>query len=124
MGLETARRTIDRHNKVEYFFLANDFATVACEVPVYATRTEIKRILPWWKGGNLHGHIDILQNRRGNLVIMDYKPPPLDEAQAQNQLALYALLLSIRTGIPIKDLKCGYFNEVLHKEFYPTKILR
>lgn len=124
MGLETARRTVDRHDKVEQFFLANDLATVACEIPVYATGKELRARLPQWKGGNLHGHIDMLQNRRGTLVVMDYKPPPLDDAQVQNQLALYALLLSIRTGIPVKDLKCGYLNEVMHKEFYPSNILR
>jgi transposase-like protein len=124
MGLETARRAVDRHDNVEKFFLANDLATVACEIPVFATGKEIRTRLPHWKDGNLHGHIDMLQNRRGLLVVMDYKPPPLDDTQVQNQLALYALLLSIRTGISIKNLKCGYFNELMHKEFYPSKILR
>jgi len=123
MALETARRAGDRHDKVEHFFLVNDAATVACEIPVYAASSEIKSVLRCWNGGNLHGHIDMLQNRRGNLVIMDYKPPPVVDRRVQNQLAMYAMLLSIRTKIPIKEFKCGYFNEMMHKEFYPAQIL-
>lgn len=123
MGLETARRTRERHDKVEHFFLINDLATVAVEIPVFATGREIKKILPGWNRGNLHGHIDMLQYRAGRIVVMDYKPVPPDVLKTQNQLSLYAMLLSIRTGVSLETLKCGYFNKEEHREFYPTRLL-
>ena len=123
MGLETAAHNRQRHDAVERFFLINDSATVACEVPVYASAEEIAKVIPDWSGGKLHGHIDILQNRGGNIVIMDYKPEMADERFFTSQLALYALLLSIRTGVPIDLMKCGYFNERVSKEFYPANAL-
>ena len=60
----------------------------------------------------LTGHIDILRYERdGKLGICDYKPNAMLELNAALQISLYALMLSVRTGICLKNIVCCYFDE-------------
>ena len=52
--LELAKTKSERHQKIEEFFLINDSATVAVEVPVYLTEKESGIKKP------LTGHIDLI----------------------------------------------------------------
>jgi len=54
LALELAKTKSERHQKVEQFFLTNDSATVAVEIPVYLTEKEsgFKK--------SLTGHIDLI----------------------------------------------------------------
>lgn len=118
LALTLARTARDRHPKVEEFFLVNDSATVATEVPVYLTSSELRELglpdeLP------VTGHIDILQVRGKRIYVMDYKPEAASDTNAPLQLSLYALCLSRRTGIPLESIRCAYFDENDHFEFRP-----
>ena len=59
LALELAKTKPERHQKVEEFFLTNDSATVAVEVPVYLTESEFKEPLT--------GHIDLIQVRSNKI---------------------------------------------------------
>jgi hypothetical protein len=48
-----------------------------------------------------------VQLRSGFLHILDYKPEARKEKHAVTQLAMYALALSRRTGLPVKAFKCA-----------------
>ncbi len=72
-----------RHETIQAFMLANDTATVAVEVPVYLTHTDIEHYkhtlgftvpIDLSEGETITGHIDILQIRGGHIHIVDYKP--------------------------------------------------
>jgi transposase-like protein len=68
LALELAKTKSERHQKVEEFFLTNDSATVAIEIPVYLTKSESGYRKP------LTGHIDLVQVRSNRIHIRDYKP--------------------------------------------------
>ena len=95
LGLQACIRNKERHNKVEEFMLINDSSTIACEVPVWF----------WDKKLDLGicGHIDILQIRRGEIFVLDFKPDACKEmtGKVASQLYLYAQGLSYRTGISL-----------------------
>jgi transposase-like protein len=99
LALELAKTKSERHQKVEEFFLVNDSATVAVEVPVYLTESEFQKPLT--------GHIDLIQVRGNRIHILDYKPD--ESGNVINQLSLYAKCLKKRTGIP--NITCAYFDE-------------
>ncbi|NIP40564.1 MAG: hypothetical protein GTN39_03520, partial [Candidatus Aenigmarchaeota archaeon] len=61
LAQELAKTKKQRHEKVEEFFLVNDSATVAVEVPVYLKREESEFPKP------LAGHIDIIQVRNNRV---------------------------------------------------------
>ena len=105
LAQELAKIKKQRYEKVEGFFLTNDSATVAVEVPVYLTREESQ--FP----KTLAGHIDVIQVRNNRAHILDYKPDR--EGNAVNQLQLYASCLKKRTGI--SDITCAYLDE---NEYY------
>jgi transposase-like protein len=109
LALELAKTKSDRHQKVEEFFLVNDSATVAVEVPVYLTESEsgFKK--------HLTGHIDLIQVRSNRIHIMDYKPDK--SGNVVNQLQLYAKCLKKRTRIP--NITCAYFDENGYSQFSP-----
>ncbi len=109
LAQELAKTKKQRHEKVEEFFLKNDSATVAVEVPVYLTKEESE--FP----KTLAGHIDIIQVRNNKIHILDYKPDR--EGNAVNQLNLYANCLKKRTGIP--NITCAYFDENGYFQFTP-----
>ena len=80
LALELAKTKSERHNKIEDFFLVNDSATVAMEVPVYLTEKESGFKKP------IAGHIDLIQVRGNRIHILDYKPEK--GGNVENQLAL------------------------------------
>jgi transposase-like protein len=110
LALELAKTKSERHQKVEEFFLINDSATVAIEVPVYLTEKESGFKKP------LTGHIDLIQVRSNRIHIMDYKP---DESQnVINQLQLYAKCLKKR--IRLSNITCAYFDDNGYFQFNPS----
>ncbi len=110
LALELAKTKSERHNKVEEFFLVNDSATIAVEVPVYLTEKESEFKKP------LTGHIDLIQVRGNRIHILDYKPD--ESGNVINQLQLYAKCLKKRTGFP--NITCAYFDENGYYQFTPT----
>ncbi len=110
LALELAKTKSERHNKVEEFFLVNDSATVAVEVPVYLTEKESGYKKP------LTGHIDLIQVRSNRVHIMDYKPDK--SGNVINQLQLYAKCLKKRTGL--QNITCAYFDENAYYQFTPN----
>jgi ATP-dependent exoDNAse (exonuclease V) beta subunit len=107
---------------VENFLLANDSTTVAIEVPVYIkpnelTKTEQKDY-SLSLDEPLSGHIDILQQRFEKIHILDYKSDAKNtDTTAAEQLFLYALAFSKRTGIPLRKIVCAYFDEKNYFQF-------
>jgi transposase-like protein len=113
-GLELANSNYERHQAIEDFFLINDSATIATEVPVHLTPTEANSVgitIP----RTLTGHIDIIQVRNNKVRIMDYKPDR--EGNAVNQLQLYAMCLKKRMGI--SNITCAYFDNNNYHQFTP-----
>ncbi|MDG6224054.1 MAG: hypothetical protein QCI82_00910 [Candidatus Thermoplasmatota archaeon] len=106
-----ARTGPERHPIVENFMLINDLATLATEVPVYFFD---KRI------GTVTGHIDILQVRNGKVHIMDLKPGAASE-HPEGQLLLYSQGLSFRTGVPLSDMVCSWFDDKDCFSFDPSE---
>ena len=112
--------------------LANDFVTLAVEIPIWLREPDIAAIEARW-GISLApkaprdervitGHIDFLQVRNGAIHILDYKPDATTNKPFA-QLTIYALALSHLTGIPLFDFKCAWFNEHQYCEFFPRTIL-
>lgn len=96
------------HENVEKFLLESDPETIACEVPVWYEQPQNSRLRI---DGVLTGHIDILRyEKNGRIGIWDYKPRARYEKKAHMQVYLYALMLSQRTGIPLTNFICGYFD--------------
>jgi len=113
--LKSCSRDSKSHSIVEKFMLINDKSTIACELPVWF----------WEKYVDLGicGHIDILQVRKGNIYIMDYK---LDASKdngenVSSQLFLFATGLSFRTKIPLTRFRCAWFDESNYYEFNPSE---
>ncbi|UCG68451.1 MAG: PD-(D/E)XK nuclease family protein [Thermoplasmata archaeon] len=109
-GLELANSNHERHQVIEDFFLVNDSATIATEIPVYLTPKEARSFnisIP----RTLTGHIDILQVRSNKVYIMDYKPDAESDKSALEQLTLYAFALCTRTDTPLNKITCAYFDE-------------
>lgn len=107
LALELAKTRTERHQKVEEFFLTNDSATVAVELPVYLTKSESGYKQP------LTGHIALVQVRSNRIHIMDYKPD--SSGNVINQLQLYAKCLKKRTGL--SNITCAYFDEKGYYQF-------
>ena len=125
LGLQLSKTNRERHEAIQNFMLTNDSVTVACEIPVYLTSDDISYFQS--KGFSINfkdyqtpitGHIDILQIRNGMIHILDYKPEA-NKTNAVNQLTTYALALSSRTKLAVKDLKCAWFDDKHYYEFYP-----
>jgi ATP-dependent exoDNAse (exonuclease V) beta subunit len=110
LALELAKTKSERHQKVEEFFLTNDSATVAVELPVYLTESESGYKKP------ITGHIDLVQVRSNRIHVMDYKPD--QSGNVVNQLQLYAKCLMKRTGIT--NITCAYFDENGYFQFTPN----
>ena len=100
------------HEKVQTYLLEKDPATIATEIPVWATADELEsiaNILPTSQC-TLTGHIDVIRFTDGMVEIWDFKPAAFQEKHAASQVFLYALMISKRTGIPLSKIKCGYFD--------------
>ena len=113
-----------RHENLQKFLLLEDPCTVATEVPLWLEPHEIKNYEALFQTDDvLTGHVDILRYEEdGRIGVWDYKPGSLDEQNAVIQVFLYALMLSIRTGICLKDIICGYFDESDAFFFDPCQI--
>ena len=100
------------HENLQTYFHEVDEATVATEVPVWidcAEYADYKEVFP--DGGVLTGHIDILRcEADGKIGIWDFKPGAFQERYAAGQVYSYAVMLSHRTGMPLSDMRCGYFD--------------
>ena len=118
----------ERHEVVQDFMLANDTATLACELPVYLYSREAGEF-GFFKNSSLDfkegvtGHIDLIQIRFGYVNLLDFKPQAAKEKYARLELFLYALALSMRTGIWLRNFVCGWFDEKDYFEFRPAKIV-
>jgi transposase-like protein len=114
-AVQAATSNREKHKLVERFMLINDKATVACEIPVWYWEKNIDT--------GITGHIDILQVRNDLVYILDYKPA----AEKQNalkvasQLYQYASALSFRTRVPLKNMRCAWFDEESYYEYSPSE---
>jgi hypothetical protein len=117
------RGVSSRHENLQKYFLEHDPATVACEVPVWMESwelTDYRRVLG--TEAPLTGHIDVLRREEdGRLGVWDYKPHAAAERHAHLQVFLYAVMLALRTGLPLADFSCGYFDEKDAYLFGPTQ---
>src|SRR5690348_7675901 len=122
--LPTSLNNRKRHETLQRFMLINDSVTVAVEIPIYLTTTDLAyyrhhKFALDFEAEVVTGHIDFLQIRNGHLHILDYKPEARKETHAHVQLTIYALALARRTGLPLKLFKCAWFDENDYFEFYP-----
>ncbi len=144
LALESASKNSERHDKLQEFMLANDTCTIATEVPVYLFLNEIKQYGVFdlfensIKNNTLNkkpnnekifknntaitGHIDFVQLKFGSVYVLDYKPDA-DRVSAVSQLFVYALALSVRTGIWLRNFRCAWFDENGYYEFVPSDIV-
>jgi transposase-like protein len=113
MALELAKNNRSRHWAVEKTLLENDAATIAVEIPVYINAK--KTNMPFLKNKAkddqyIIGHIDILQIKNNEIIILDYKP---DAAKVKpiGQLFVYACCLSRLTGLHFSRIKLAWFDE-------------
>ena len=120
-----------RHETLQRFMLANDSVTLAVEIPIWLTETDITAIereygielAPKTTAPRvLTGHLDFLQVRNGAVHILDYKPDAGTNKPIA-QLTIYALAISRLSGIRLFDIKCAWFNENEYCEFFPRKLL-
>ena len=92
-----------RHETLQRFMLANDSVTIAIEIPIWLTETDIAALERRYnielaprdadKPRAITGHIDFLQVRNGAVHILDYKPDARTNKPIA-QLAIYALALT------------------------------
>jgi len=109
LALKAAEHNSERHAVIQAFLLALDRATVAVEVPVWLTPAETKGILGM--EGGLLGHMDFLQVYGDTVCILDYKPDAAAQKHVHEQLLIYAIALSRRTGIHLRHMRCSWFDE-------------
>lgn len=115
-----------RHENMQKFLLLNDPQTIASEIPLWFEPDELEGYSEIFQTNDtLTGHVDILRcEKDGRVGVWDYKPEALKEENAKIQVFLYALMLSIRTGICLKDIICGYFDECDIFSFEPCQVER
>src|SRR5712692_6781396 len=124
--LPTSPTNKKRHETLQRFMLINDSVTAAVEIPVFLTSDDIayyrqRGFTLDFDSQIITGHIDFLQVRNGYLHILDYKPEARKEKHAHVQLTIYALALSRRTNLPLKNFKCAWFDEHDYFEFFPLQ---
>lgn len=121
-----------RHETLQRFMLANDSVTVAVEIPIWLTESDIA-VLEQQPGIELAPrlgaaertitvHIDFLQVRNRAVHVLDYKPDAHTNKPIA-QLAIYALALTrLVPGLKLFDIKCAWFNEQEYCEFFPRTL--
>lgn len=112
---------------LQRFMLINDSVTTAVEVPTYLTKADVAYYRRCgfrldFNADVITGHVDFLQVRNGYLHILDYKPEAKREKRAHVQLTIYALALSQRANLPLKCIKCAWFDEKDYFEFFPLNV--
>ena len=121
-----------RHETLQRFMLANDSVTVAIEIPIWLTESDIAalekqhgiELVPRVGAAErtITGHIDFLQVRNGAVHILDYKPDARTNKPIA-QLAIYALALTrLVPGLKLFDIKCAWFNEEEYLEFFLARL--
>ena len=121
-----------RHETLQRFMLANDSVTVAIEIPIWLTETDIAALekqhgidLAPQVGAaerTITGHIDFMQVRNGAVHVLDYKPDARTNKPIA-QLAIYAMALTrLVPGLKLFDIKCAWFNEEEYCEFFPRTL--
>ena len=122
---ESLNQFKSRHENLQKFFLLNDPCTVACEVPLWIEANELEDYVAFFNTDDiLTGHVDVLRYEKdGKVGIWDYKPGAAEEVNASIQVWLYALMLSIRTGISLQNITCGYFDETVVFSFNPAAVV-
>ena len=116
------KRYSSNHSKVGVFMLENDDKTIALEIPVWMHHNEANDLAVLNSKDVLTGHIDILRLEHNKLWIWDYKPNAHLEEFAATQVYFYALMLSKRTNIDIKNIRCGYFDDNYAFVFKPCDV--
>lgn len=113
----------DAHSNVQMFMLSYDEKTIAMETPIWLLPEELKEYQYIFGEENpLTGHIDILRIENNKIWVWDYKPNAHREKYADTQTFFYALMLSKRSGIPLSEFMCGYFDDKSVYTFSPEKI--
>ncbi len=122
-GLQVnAHRFTERHEQVQVYMLENDNCTVAMEVPLWVNYQEAGVFQTLMTTDQfLSGHVDVLSIEDGRIWIWDYKPNAYKERWVHVQLSAYALMLSHRTAIPLKNIRCGYFDDKSCFTFTPRQ---
>lgn len=123
LGLKyNAERYKSNHSKVQMFMLENDKKSIALEVPIWLRSSEIDNFSELFNCTEpLTGHIDVLRIEDDKVWVWDYKPNAHREKYATTQTYFYALMLSLRTGIPLEKFRCGYFDQNYAFVFKPGK---
>ena len=106
--------------------LYNDSVTVACEVPVWLSAEEAMKFEVFRKIGVenvITGHIDLLQMKFGKVFVLDYKPNAAKEKYAWCQVFAYALALSVRSGVWLRNFRCAWFDDSAYYEFDPSPVV-
>jgi transposase-like protein len=122
-----------RHETLQRFMLANDSVTLAVEVPIWLSETDMCalerehgiKLTPNDSSAprTITGHIDFLQVRNGAVHILDYKPGARADRPFA-QLTIYALALTrLVSGLKLFDIKCAWFDEEQYCEFFPRTVL-
>lgn len=120
---ENYERYKQDHPKVQMFMLEYDNKTIAMEVPIWILPEELENFKKIFKSNiPLTGHIDILRFEDGKVWIWDYKPCSQNEKYASTQVFFYAVMLSKRAGIPLENLRCGYFDSNYAFMFKPEEV--
>jgi hypothetical protein len=86
-----------QHSKVQKYFMDNDAATIATEVPVWDDYRS--------------GFIDILRIAPDAIQVLDFKPNAHREKTAGAQVWHYCNLLSYAAGIDRKKIEGYYFDD-------------
>jgi ATP-dependent exoDNAse (exonuclease V) beta subunit len=110
------------HTEVELALLNHDARTVAAEVPLWLDSGEHELMRLVKEPGPLTGHIDILRVENGKVWVWDYKPEASKERFAATQTLAYAVMLSQRTGLPLRRFRCGWFDEKEAFVFEPRRM--
>tara|TARA_Y100000310_G_C20636008_1_gene791196 strand:- start:377 stop:997 length:621 start_codon:yes stop_codon:yes gene_type:complete len=114
----------DNHSKVQVFMLENDDKTIAMEVPIWLEENELSNFKELFETDiPLSGHIDLVRFEDGKIWIWDYKPNAKREKYASTQVAFYAYMLSKRSGVPLEEFRCGYFDKDDAFVFEPLDVL-
>jgi hypothetical protein len=77
----------------------------------------------WPRHEPITGHIDVVQARNGFIHLLDYKPQAR-HIDPVNQLVVYALASASRTRLPVKALRCTWFDEKDYFEFFPLQTVK
>ena len=114
-----------RHENLQKYFLLNDPSTIAAEVPLWLEANEIRDYSTIFNTDDvLTGHVDVLRYEKdGKIGIWDYKPGASQEIDSTIQVFLYALMLSVRSGISLNKFTCGYFDETNTFSFKPSETI-